>query len=157
MNRLLVATTLLAGALVSPCRAAEEDDAKKTFNDFQAALKSADAEKMWELLDTKARAAADKAADALKKNYAKAKAADKLVLEKTFGLDAKEIAALTGKVYLKSKRFAGKYHEIPGSEITAAKVEGDKATISYTEADGDKEKLSLVREDGKWKVSIRVE
>jgi len=158
MNRLLIASALLVGAAVSPaCRGAEEDDARAAFTAFQAALKAGDPEKIWPLLDTKTQGDADKAAAALKANYAKAKPAEKATLEKAFGLSAAEIKDVTGKVYLKSKRFLGKYHEIPGSKFDKATVEGDKATINYTEEDGDKEKLSLVRQDGKWKVSIRVE
>jgi hypothetical protein len=158
MKPLLAGTALLVGAVVSPlCRGAEADDAKGAFTDFQAALKSGDPEKIWPLLDIKTQADADKAAATLKANYAKAKPADKAVLEKAFGLKADEIKDVTGKVYLKSKRFLGKYHEIPGSKFDKATIDGDKATINYTEEDGDKEKLSLVKQDGKWKVSIRVE
>ena len=35
-------------------------------------------------------------------------------------------------------------------------VDGDKATVFYEEEDGDKEKLELVRQDGKWKVIVKV-
>jgi hypothetical protein len=35
-------------------------------------------------------------------------------------------------------------------------VDGDKATVFYTEEDGDKEKLSLVRQGGKWKFFLKV-
>ena len=158
MNRLLVGAMLLAGAVAAPwCLGAEEDNVRAAFTAFQAALKSGDGEKIWPLLDAKTQAAADKAATALKTNYGKAKPADKTALEKAYGLSAAEIVGVTGKVYLKSKRFAGKYHEIPGSKFDKATVDGDKAIVNYTEEDGDKEKLSLVREDGKWKVSIRVE
>jgi hypothetical protein len=34
-------------------------------------------------------------------------------------------------------------------------VDGNKATVDYTEADGDQEKLHLVRQDGKWKLSLK--
>jgi hypothetical protein len=158
MNRLLFGAALAVGTVVSPmCHASDADDAKAAFIAFQKALESKDPERIWSLLDAKTQADADKAAAALKTNYGKAKAAEKAALEKAFGLSADEIKDVTGKVYLKSKRFVGKYHEIPGSEFKKATVDGDKATIDYTEADGDKEKLSLVKQDGKWKVSIRVE
>ena len=44
----------------------------------------------------------------------------------------------------------------PWTEVTTLKtdVQGDKATVNYLESDGDKEKLTLVKEDGKWKVSL---
>jgi hypothetical protein len=158
MNRLLFGAAVVVGAVAPPmCHAADADDAKAAFVAFQKALESKDPEKIWPLFDAKTQADADKAAAALKTNYAKAKAAEKAALEKAFGLSADEIRDVTGKVYLKSKRFVGKYHEIPGSKITGATVDGDKATIDYTEEDGDKVKLSLVKQDGKWKVSIRVD
>jgi hypothetical protein len=158
MKRLLIGMALLAGALVSPvCRAADEDDVKAVFAALQAGLKSGDPDKIWPLLDSKTQADADKAAATLKAAYAKATPAGKAKAEKDLGLTAAELNNLTGKVYLKSKRFLGKYHEIPGSKFDKAEVEGDKATVHYTEKDNDKVKLSLVRQDGKWKVSIRVE
>ena len=158
MNRLLVGTALLVGVAVAPsCRAADEDDVQAAFVEFQAALKSGDPEKIWPLLVKETQDNADKAASLLKRNYEKAKPAEKKVLEKAFGLSDVELKDVTGKVYLKSKRFLGKYHEIPGSKFDKATVEGDKATVNYTEDDGDKEKLALVKQDDKWKVSIRVE
>ena len=62
--------------------------------------------------------------------------------------------ARTGKEFLKTKRFHGKYDELPDSKIEKVTVQGDQATIAYVELDGDKEKLILVREQGEWKVSI---
>ena len=158
MNRLLFGTALVVGAVMSPmCRADDADDAKAAFSAFQKALESKDPEKIWPLLDAKTQADADKAAAALKTTYGKATAAEKAALEKAFGLSADEIKDVTGKVYLKSKRFVGKYHEIPGSTFDKAVIDGDKATVHYTEEDKDKVKLDLVRKDGKWKVSIRVD
>jgi hypothetical protein len=158
MNRLLIGTALVLSTVVSPAaRAADADDVEAAFAAFQKALDAKDPEKIWSLLDTKTQADAEKAAATLKASYGKAKPAEKMALEKAFGLSAGEIKEVTGKVYLKSKRFAGKYHEIPGSTFNKATVDGDKATVDYTEADLDKVKLSLVKQDGKWKVSIRVE
>ena len=118
MNRLLIGMGLLLSAVVVPvCWGAEEDDARAAFTAFQASLKSGDPEKMWPLLDTKTQADADKAAAALKTSYGKAKPAEKTALEKAFGLTAAEMTAVSGKVYLKSKRFLGKYHEIPDSKL----------------------------------------
>src|SRR5262249_49483167 len=104
--------------------------------------------------DSASQAEAERVARTLKANYAKAK--DKAKLEKTFGLTAAELAGLTGKVYLKSKRFLGKYGEVPGSKVDKVAVEGDKATVFYTEEDGEKENLSLVRQGGKWKFPLKV-
>jgi hypothetical protein len=158
MNRLIIGTALVVGVVMPPvCCAADADEVRAAFTGFQAALKSGDPEKIWPLLDSKAQSDADKAAAALKATYGKAKPAEKEKLEKALGLSAAEIKDVTGKVYLKSKRFLGKYHEIPGSKFDKATIDGDKAAVNYTEDDGDKEKLDLVRQDGKWKVSIRVD
>jgi hypothetical protein len=158
--------TLRAGALAlglvlgvghgpAAARAAgDEEDVRAAFTAFQAALKAGDSDKLWPLLDSASQAEAERVARTLKANYAKAK--DKAKLEKTFGLTAAELAGLTGKVYLKSKRFLGKYGEVPGSKVDKVAVEGDKATVFYTEEDGDKEKLSLVRQGGKWKFILKV-
>jgi hypothetical protein len=134
--------------------AGDEEDVRAAFTAFQAALKAGDRDKLWPLLDSASQADAEKVARNLKANYAKAK--DKAKLEKTFGLTAEELKGLTGKIYLKSKRFRGKYGEVPGSKVDKVAVDGDKATVFYTEEDGDQEKLSLVRQGGKWKFSLKV-
>jgi hypothetical protein len=148
-----LAASLLAGTAV---RAADEDDAKEAFTAFQAAIKAADHEKLWSLVDTATQADADKYAKTVQASYAKAGDDEKAKLEKAFGLSADEMSKITGKLFLKSKPFLGKYHEVPGSKIDKVTVEGDKATVNYTEEDGDKEKLQLVKQDGKWKLSVRV-
>ena len=66
------------------------------------------------------------------------------------------MSKITGKLYLKAKPFLGKYREVPGSKIDKVTVEGDKATVHYTEDDGDKETLPLVKQDGKWRLSVAV-
>jgi hypothetical protein len=55
---------------------------------------------------------------------------------------------------IKTKRFLGKYDEIPDSKITGITVQGESATLNYLEPDGDKEKLIYTRQDGKWKVAM---
>jgi hypothetical protein len=154
------APTVLLGFLVlsaAPAvRADGEDDVRATFATYQAALKSGDPEKIWPLLDSDTQAGADKAAKTFREQYEKANEADKAKLEKSLGLKAEEMAKLTGKVYLKSKRFLGKYDEIPGSKLTKVTIKGDEATVDYTEEDGDKEKLQMVRQGGKWKVVVKI-
>ena len=121
-----------------------------------AALKVADQEKLWSLLDTKGQGEADTYAKMIQVTYGKSNDDEKAKLEKAFGLSADEMNKLTGKLYLKSKPFLKKYHEVPGSKIDKVTMEGDKAIVNYIEADNDKEKLELVRQDGKWKLSIAV-
>ena len=40
------------------------------------------------------------------------------------------------------------------ARIEKITVQGDRATVNYVEPDGDKEKLGLVKQDGRWKVSV---
>jgi hypothetical protein len=144
-------------ALPTAARAdADEDAVREAFTAFQAAIKAGDPEKIWPLLDSTTQAAAERSAKILRENYGKAGDKEKAELEKTTGLSADELGKLAGKTYVKSKRFLAKHEEVPGSKITKVMVQGDKATVFYTEADGDKEKLPLVRQGGKWKLSVRV-
>src|SRR5579871_1300294 len=135
------------------CRAADEDQVRQAFQGFQAAVKTRDADKLWDLLDKQNRAAVDAAAKEIQTSYQKANDTAKLKLEKALGLTREELAGLTGKLFLKSNKYFGKYHEVPTSKIEKVTVQGDKATVSYTEEDGDKVKLEFAREDGKWKAS----
>jgi hypothetical protein len=135
------------------CRAADEDQIRQAFQNFQAAIKARDADKLWDLLDRQSRTAADAAAKEIQASYQKANGANKQKLEKALGLTGAELASLTGKVFVKSNKYIGKYHEVPGSTVEKVTVEGDKATVFYKEEDGDKEKLAFIREDAKWKTS----
>src|SRR5207302_20692 len=99
---------------------------------------------------------ADAYAKAVQAAYSKSNDDEKAKLEKAFGLSADEMTKLKGKLYLKSKPFLKKYREVPGSKIDKVPLDGEKATVNYTEEDNDKEKLELVRQDGKWKLSIPV-
>jgi hypothetical protein len=152
--------TILALLLVAPLGGAarldnDEEAVRETFKAFQIAVKAGDPDKIWAVLDTTAQQAAESAAKTLKEGYAKASAKDKTRLEKQFGLSAEEMEKLTGKIYLKSKRFLGKYDEVPGSTIEKITLEGDQATVIYKEADGDLPKMPLVKQDGKWKIAIK--
>ena len=132
----------------------EETAVRDAFSAFQAALKAKDAGKLWDLLDSDSRSDADRAAKALQAAYAKASAEEKAEQEKALGLTAAELTALNGQGFLKTTRFLGKHHEVPGSKIDKVVVQAGKATVTYIEEDGDVEKLNAVREDGKWKLSV---
>ena len=138
-------------------RSSTED--QKTVRDtvvaFQAALKARDADKLWSLLDSDSQADADRAAKTIRDSYSKASAEKKADQEKAFGLTGAELSELTGKGFLKTRRFHGKYDEVPDATIDKVMVDGNNATVAYTEADGDKENLYLVRQDGKWKLSLK--
>jgi hypothetical protein len=134
--------------------AGDEKTVKESFEAFQAALKVQDADKLWSLLDSDGRADAERAATAIREAYAKASAEQKAEQEKALGLPGAELAELSGKGFLKTKRFHGKYDEVPESKISKITIKGDAATVDYVEADGDKEKLQLVRQEGAWKLSL---
>jgi hypothetical protein len=134
--------------------AADEKAVRDAVVAFQSALKAREAEKLWSLLDSESKADAERAAKAIRDAYAKATPEVKAEQEKALGLPGTELAALTGTGFLKTKRFHGKYHEVPDSTIDKVTVHGDAAKVDYTEEDGDKEKLSLVRQEGQWKLSL---
>jgi hypothetical protein len=159
--------TILLITLMSGCSAAEDqskgkpgakdtDQVLQQFVALQAAIKDKNGDQLWELLDSDSRADAERAAKAVQTAYEKASPQEKEKRREELGLSDRELIELTGPVFLKSKRFHGKYHEIPGSKVNDVKVQAEEATVSYTEADGDPEKLTFNRQDRKWKVSLRM-
>jgi hypothetical protein len=151
-------TFLALGALAvaaGPGRAADDEKAlRDQFAAFQAALKARDGDKVLALLDADSKADAERAARKAAAAYAAADDAGKKKMEEAFGLTGKELAAPTAVAFLKSKRFFGKYHEVPGSKIDSVVVKGDKAVINYVEEDGDKEKFNAVKQGGTWKLFV---
>src|ERR1700687_2609469 len=89
--------------LTANARADDEADVKTVFTTLQAALKAADHEKLWSLLDATTQADADKYAKTVQTSYGKSGDDEKAKLEKSFGLSADEMSKITGKLYLKSK------------------------------------------------------
>jgi hypothetical protein len=134
--------------------AKDEDEPRSAFVAFQQALKAKDADRIWSLLATESQADAERKARSVRDGYTKANAKERAEQEKALELSGKELDSLKGGGFVKSKRFLGKYHEIPNSKIDKIDVKGDKAVVNYIEEDGDKEKLELVREAGKWKVVV---
>jgi hypothetical protein len=130
----------------------EEATVRAQFTALQAALKDGDADKLWMLLDSRSQADAERVAKTVQATYAKAAPAEQAELEKALGLTGADLAALTGKGYLKTKRFQAKYHDVPGSAIEKIVTQGDSSTVHYLESDGDKERAIFVRQQGEWKV-----
>jgi hypothetical protein len=131
-----------------------EGPVRERFTALQVALKNRDGDTIWKLLDSESRGEAERAAKAVQAAYAQADPTEKSEQEKALGLPGAELTVLTGAGFLKTKRFHGKYEELSESKIDKVILQGDKATVAYTEPDGDKEKLGLVRQDGQWKVSL---
>jgi hypothetical protein len=146
-------TVVVLGFIALPLLAAPEDDVRDAFQALQKAIKAKDTDAIWGLLDKDSQSDANRAAKAVQAAFGKAsddKA--KADFEKRYGLSAKELGDMNGKLFVKSNRFQGKYHELPGSKIDKITVKGEKAQVNYTEEDGDKEMLKLVRaKDGPWK------
>jgi hypothetical protein len=155
-------TLLLLAALVPALAAPQpalaqgkaEDELRQAFGQLQGAIKAKDAAKIWPLLDTDTQADAAKVAKKLKATYLKADDKEKAERQTNLGLTADEFAKLDGTMLLKTKRFLGKYDEIPDSKITGVTVQADSAVVNYLEPDGDKEKLTYTRQDGKWKAAM---
>src|SRR5262249_31087832 len=125
---------------------------RQAFTALQKAIKARDAEAIWKLADSDSQSDAERAAKAVKAAFGKAK--DKSEFEKKYGLSAKELADMTGKLFIKSNRFHGKYYEVPDSKVESVMVKGDTGRLTYLEEDGDKLKFSLVRQKGQWKFTI---
>jgi hypothetical protein len=133
--------------------AAEEALVREKFAEVQAAIKNRDADRLWALLDPRSQADAERAAKSLQTSYAKGSPEEKGHQAEELGVPEAELAGLTGKGLLKTKRFHdGKYHELPESRIERIAVQKNNATVYYLEPDGDKEKLILTRQEGDWKV-----
>ena len=150
-----VAVGLAAGCAGSGGSAGgDSPEVRQAVQVLRDAIKAGDIARLWALLDAKAQTDFDQAADAVKAKYRAADAAGKAELEKEHGLTGAELEALTGQGYLKSRRFAKKYAELPESQIGDVKVVGKQATVNYVEPDGDKETLKLALRDGVWKAVL---
>jgi hypothetical protein len=143
-------------ALANAAGPDDEAEVRTEFASFQTAVKKADHTTLWTLLAAKSQDEADAHAKTVKGSYDKASDDEKAVLEKSQGLSADEMAKLSGKLFLKSKPFLKKYRELTGATVDKVAINGDLAKVHYTEEDGDKETVDLVREDGKWKLAIKV-
>jgi hypothetical protein len=126
---------LLAGCSQtgSPGMSQDEEQVRATFAAFKSAMKARDADRIWDLLDDESRATAER-------------------------LGKNEKKPVTAKEFLASDRFHGQLHEVPSGEIIRVNLQGNKATVIYSEPnDNDEEKLLMVREQGRWRVSPPME
>jgi hypothetical protein len=127
---------------------------RQAFTSFQEALKAKDGDRIRTLLDEDSRADAEREAKGIREGYAKAAPPERAELEKTLGLTGEELGSLKGTGFLKSRRFLGKYDEVSESKIEKVEVKGERAVVNYLEPDGDHEKLTLVRQEGQWRLSV---
>lgn len=123
-----VVLTLTAGCQQPPDTRPDGLGVQDAFAAFQKALKDRDADRIWDLLSTQSQADVERAA-------------------KKINVPARE--------FLKKDEFYRKpLDEVPEAKFTGVTATGDRASVSYTEADGDKLQLGFVKEGGKWKVSL---
>jgi hypothetical protein len=149
---MFVALVLGCSKAPDSSRAEEEGAVRAQFTALQAAFKNGDPDKLWMLLDSKSQAHAERAARAVQATYAKGSLEEKKAeQEKALGLTRAELAGLTGKGFLKTKRSQRKYRDLPNSTIEKVLVQGESATVHYLESVGNKEKAIFVRQDGQWK------
>jgi hypothetical protein len=137
----------------------EEGQFREAFAAYQQALRARDADKLWDLLGADARAAADRTAGRLRDEFAFADAATRARLAASLGLSEDRAAAITGKEYLTTRRFAGTspQDEIPNSKFAGVTIRAEKATVEYVEPDDDRMELHFVREGERWKISPAVD
>jgi hypothetical protein len=137
--------------------AAEAEGAvRERFKDLQAAVKAQDADKLWGLLSSQGQADAEQAAADARAAHEQAGPEEKKQQENALGLGGADVAKLTGRGFLKTKRFHRKFEELPDSSVERVTVQGDSATVYFTEPDGDKEKAAFVKEGGQWKASLKM-
>jgi hypothetical protein len=134
----------------------QDASVRERFAELQAVLKSGDADKLWVLLADRSRTDAERVAKGIQQAYADASPEKKTEQVKALGLPGTELTGLTGKGFLKTKRFRDKYDEVPDSKIEKVEVHGDNATVHYLEPDGEKEKLIFLRQEGQWKAWLTV-
>src|SRR6516225_145167 len=123
-----------------------EEQVKEAFKALQMAIKGKDADKIWNLLDKDSQSDAEREAKAAKEVYGKLGDKDKTDYEKRLKLTGKELADMTGKLYVKSERFYKKHHEIPDSQLEKVSVSGDTASLNFIEPDNDNVKMRLTRD-----------
>jgi hypothetical protein len=146
----------------SPVNKSEEGTKKgdaeirQAFSALQAAIKVKDADKIWELLARESQADADREAKAALETYGKLPEKERGDYEKKMKLASKDLLQLSGKLYLQSKPFHGKHHEIPDSKVEAIQVTGDIGSLKFVEEDGDKITVDMVKEKGAWKFSLPI-
>jgi hypothetical protein len=135
-------------------RADDEEQIKAVWTAFQAAVKEKDADAIMAMLCSDNQAGAKRLAQATAEKHLSHGPTEQKELETEMGLSGTELRKLDGVGYLKTKKFRKPYEEVPESKIDKIDIKGDSATLHYTEPDNDKMKLALIREGGKWKLSL---
>jgi hypothetical protein len=133
---------------------AAQGEVRQLFTDFQSAVKKRDGDKLWDLIAERSQQAADSKAGAIKEAFAGGDDKKKTEIEKEQDLSAAELKDLTGKRYLKSKEFAGKYQKVADGQLLQIVAKGEDAHVACKEADGAAMQFKLVQEKQRWKLVV---
>lgn len=150
---------LVGGCARSETPPAGDDEGLRVrarFETFQKTLQSGDVETLWAMLSKQSQNEADRAARTLRADYEKADVPAQAAQEKELGLAGADLASLTGRGFLKTRRFQAKYEEARQGKFDGVSAQGDTATVYFFDDEGDREKLLLVREDGQWKFWLKM-
>jgi hypothetical protein len=152
---------LLVGAsgCAKPAEAPPVDEGaavRARFEEFQKTLGEHDADRLWAMLSRQSRDEAERAARVLRAEYEKADAKKRAEQEKTLGLSGAELAKLTGRDFLKTRRFEAKYKEAREGKFERVSAQGDTATVYFVDDEGDREKILLLREEGQWQLWLKM-
>jgi hypothetical protein len=142
--------------VLAPPHSDDEPQLRARFDQFQKALREQDSERLWTMLSSQTQADAERVARSLHVEYEKADAATKAQLVKELGLPDAKLAQLTGRDLVKTKPFQKRYEEVREGKYEKASVQGDNATVHFRDEEGDQEKLILLREEGQWKLWLKI-
>jgi hypothetical protein len=144
-----------SGSGASPeAKAADEAAVRARFAELQAGAK--DDEKVWALMDEMSKAAAEKKAQQVREEVAKLDAGGKALAEKDYGLSAAELAKVTGKGLLKTKKMRHELEEMAESRLDKVVIGADDATVHFVEPNGKEERLRFVRRGGQWQAWMTI-
>jgi hypothetical protein len=129
------------------------------FVQFQAVLKSGNADNLWGMTDADTHTAAERAAERERVAAERLTPEERETKAKELGLSTEELTTLTGKTYLKTTLFLKRKpaDEIPGSQFESASIQAGKAIVKYKETHGAENKLTFTKEGDIWKAYLPVE
>jgi hypothetical protein len=135
---------------------ADQEEVRRAFAGLQAALESGDMETLWDQLDQSFHQAAEREATEMRAAYAKASPRERGALAKDLQLEGDELAQVTGKWLLRTRKFRELNGRILEATILSIELNGDWATIWYRGDDGEEQQVVVHREDGRWKATLLV-
>jgi hypothetical protein len=136
--------------------AGDAEEIRTAFDALQEALDEGDPDKIWSLLAKESRDDAEREAKAVQQAFSKLSGKEKAKFAKKLGLSAREITAMTGKLYVKSDEFfTDEMEELSDCDVDRIVMAGESGTLHYTGKRG-KEMLTVVREQGQWRFAVPV-